>query len=307
MSAREAPGAAITPDADVTAGTDATSDTETTFRAIRLPSGERVPRLGQGTWGMGERRQHRAGEIAALRMGIDLGMTLIDTAEMYAGGAAEEVVGEAIAGRRTSVFLVSKVLPNHATRRGTIAACEASLRRLKTDRLDMYLLHWRGETPLDETIAGFDALEQGGKIRYWGVSNFDIDDVQELEQIAGGRTAAANQVLYNLTRRGIEWALLPWCHQRGIAIMAYSPIEQGRLAGNATLRAIAQRQAATPAQIALAWVLRQPGVLTIPKASSVDHVRENRGALEIELTQADLDELDEAFPPPSGPTPLEMI
>jgi diketogulonate reductase-like aldo/keto reductase len=272
-----------------------------------LPSGETVPVLGQGTWGLAERPARRGEEIAALRMGIDVGMTLIDTAEMYAGGAAESLVGEAIAGRRSEVFLVSKVLPNHATRRGTISACEASLRRLQTERLDMYLLHWRGETPLHETLEGFDALVQDGKIRYWGVSNFDVDDLVELEQVAEGRPPVTNQVLYNLTRRGIEWALMPWCRARGIPIMAYSPIEQGRLLGNAELRRIARRHDATPAQIAIAWVLRQPGVIAIPKASSIDHVRENRGALEIRLTQADLDDLDEAFPPPHGPTPLEML
>jgi diketogulonate reductase-like aldo/keto reductase len=280
---------------------------ETAFRTTALPSGEAVPVLGQGTWGMAEHPERRASEIAALRIGIDLGMTLIDTAEMYAGGAAEALVGEAIAGRRAEVFLVSKVLPHHATRRGTIDACDASLRHLQTDRLDMYLLHWRGNTPLDETLEGFDALAHAGKIRYWGVSNFDVDDMVELEQAAAGRPPGTDQVLYNLTRRGIEWALLPWCHTRGIPVMAYSPVEQGRLLDHAELRRLARQHDATPAQIALAWVLRQPGVIAIPKASSIDHVRENRGALEIRLTEADLDELDEAFPPPHGPTPLQMI
>jgi diketogulonate reductase-like aldo/keto reductase len=280
---------------------------DTALRTTALPSGETVPILGQGTWNMAERPGRRAGEIAALRMGIDLGMTLIDTAEMYGGGAAEELVAEAIEGQRAGVFLVSKVLPNHSTRRGTIAACEASLRRLRTDRLDLYLLHWRGGTPLDETLEAFDALARAGKIRHWGVSNFDVDDMVDLDAAAAGCVPATDQVLYNLTRRGIESALLAQCRARGIPIMAYSPIEQGRLLGNEVLRRVARRQSATPAQIALAWVLRQDGVIAIPKASSIDHIRENRHALEISLTPADLDELDQAFPPPTGPTPLEML
>jgi diketogulonate reductase-like aldo/keto reductase len=277
------------------------------FRTVTLPSGEPVPALGQGTWGMGERQDRRAQEIDALRMGLDLGMTLVDTAEMYGGGGAEELVGEAIEGRRHEVFLVSKVLPNHSTRRGTVSACEASLRRLQTDHLDLYLLHWRGGTPLDETLEAFAALETDGKIRHWGVSNFNVDDMEELLYMAGGAAVTTDQVLYNLTRRGIEFDLLPWCRTRKIPIMAYSPIEQGRLLGRAAVRRVAERQVATPAQVALAWVLRQDGLIAIPKASSVDHVRENRGALEIRLTADDLAELDEAFPPPTAPTPLEMI
>jgi diketogulonate reductase-like aldo/keto reductase len=205
------------------------------------------------------------------------------------------------------VFLVSKVLPNHATRRGTIAACAASLKRLKTDRIDLYLLHWREETPLGETLEGFDELVRAGKIRYWGVSNFDVADMEELEKLDGGKDVTTNQVLYNLTRRGVEYALLPWCRTRGIPIMAYSPVEQGRLLGNKALRRVAARQDATPAQVALAWVLRQDGVIAIPKASQLEHVRENRGALELRLTKADLDELDRAFPPPKEYTPLEML
>jgi diketogulonate reductase-like aldo/keto reductase len=278
------------------------------FRTTTLPSGEIVPVLGQGTWAMAEHPERRVDEIKALRIGIDAGMTLIDTAEMYSGGAAEELVAEAIEGRRAEVFLVSKVLPKHATRRGTIAACEASLRRLATDRIDLYLLHWReGDTPLEETLEAFDALVRDGKIRHWGVSNFDVSDMEELEAAAHGRRAASNQVLYNLTRRGSEWALLPWCVTRGIPIMAYSPIEQGRLLGRRALRRVAARHDATPAQMALAWVLRQDRVIAIPKAGSIDHVRENRGALDIRLTKADLAELDEAFPPPAGPRRLEMI
>ena len=281
--------------------------TATAIRTTALPSGETVPVLGQGTWGMADHPTRRADEIASLRLGIDLGMTLIDTAEMYASGAAEELVAEAIEGRRAEVFLVSKVLPNHSTRRGTIAACEASLRRLGTDRLDLYLLHWRGTPPLDETLEAFDALVKGGKIRHWGVSNFDVSDMEELEKAANRQTPATNQVLYNLTRRGIEWALLPWCLSRRVPIMAYSPIEQGRRMGRRALQRVARRQDATPAQVALAWVLRQNGVIAIPKASSIDHVRENRGGLEIRLTEADLAELDEAFPPPAKPTPLETL
>jgi diketogulonate reductase-like aldo/keto reductase len=279
----------------------------TAFRTVALPSGEAVAALGQGTWGMAERPERRAQEIDALRWGLDLGMTLIDTAEMYAGGGAEALVAEAVAGRRSEVFLVSKVLPNHATRRGTVDACEASLGRLKTDRLDLYLLHWRGTTPLDETLEAFAALRTAGKIRHWGVSNFDIDDMAELAATPGGGDVATDQVLYNLTRRGIEFDLLPWCQERKLPVMAYSPIEQGRLAGNDAVRRVAKRQDATPAQVALAWVLRQNGVIAIPKAASFEHVRENRGALEIRLSAADLDELDEAFPPPTEPVPLEMI
>jgi diketogulonate reductase-like aldo/keto reductase len=276
-------------------------------RTVILPSRDAVPVLGQGTWGMAEHPQRRAEEIEALRMGIDLAMTLIDTAEMYGGGATETLVGDAIAGRRDDVFLVSKVLPNHATRRGTIAACEASLRRLKTDRLDLYLLHWREEdTPVEETLEAFDALRRDGKIRAWGVSNFDTSDMEALAELRP-EVPATDQVLYNLGRRGIEWDLLPWCRTRAIPIMAYSPIEQGRLLGDRTLRRIARRQDATPAQIALAWVLREPDVIAIPKAATIDHVRENRGALEIRLTADDLAELDHAFPPPAHKIPLQMI
>jgi len=242
-----------------------------------------------------------------LRRTVDLGMTVIDTAEMYAGGAAEELVGEALGDRRRDIFLISKVRPAHATRRGTVSACEASLRRLKTDHLDLYLLHWRDKVPLDETLEGFNTLKRQGKIRHWGVSNFDVDDMEELESITNGSVPLTNQVLYNLVRRGIEYALLPWCGARGIPVMAYSPLEQGQLANDRTVKAIARRLDVTTAQVALAWVLRQKGVVAIPKASHVEHVRENRGALELELATADLDELDEAFPPPTHKTPLEMI
>lgn len=279
----------------------------TPIRTTTLPSGEEIPVLGQGTWAMAEHPRRREDEIASLRLGLDLGMTLIDTAEMYGNGAAEELVSEAIAGRRAEVFLVSKVLPSHSTRSGTIAACERSLRRLGTDHLDLYLLHWRGNPPLEETLEGFTTLMNSGKIRYWGVSNFDPSDMQELVRIAGGAAVATNQVLYNLTRRGIEYDLLPWSRQRKIPIMAYSPIEQGRMLGHSELQRVATRHKATPAQIALAWLLRQDGLNAIPKASTPAHVRENRAALDLDLTEQDLAALDRAFPPPTRSQPLEML
>ena len=279
----------------------------TNIRTTALPSGETVPVLGQGTWNMGEDRKRRPREVAALQLGLDLGMTVIDTAEMYAEGGAEEVVGEAIAGRRDEVFLVSKVLPQHATRRGTIAACHASLKRLRTERLDLYLLHWRGSVPLVETLEAFETLVRSGDVRYWGVSNFDTDDMKELARLPGGTVAAANQVLYNLAKRGIEVDLLPWSRERTIPIMAYSPIDQGRLLKNAVVRRVAERRHVTPAQVTLAWVLRQEGVLAIPKGSNLDHVRENRAALDVRLTDEDLIELDRGFPPPTRKEPLEML
>lgn len=274
---------------------------------MKLPSGEALPRLGQGTWYLGDDPRRRAVELAALRLGLDLGLTLVDTAEMYGGGAAEELVGEAIAGRRADVFLVSKVLPTNATRRGTVAACERSLRRLGTDRLDLYLLHWRGSVPLEETLEGFAALARAGKIRHWGVSNLDTSDMEELVRAAGGAAVQTDQVLYNLTRRGVEHDLLPWCRERGIPIMAYSPIEQGRLLGHAAVRDVAARRGATPAQVALAWVLRQDGVGAIPKAGTPEHVRENRGALDLRLADEELAALDRAFPPPARKRPLELL
>jgi diketogulonate reductase-like aldo/keto reductase len=277
-----------------------------TVPTIPLPSGDSIPVLGQGTWHLGEGRHHPDEEIAALRLGIDLGMTLIDTAEMYGDGASEELVGMAIRGRRDDVFIVSKVLPSHATRHGTIAACEASLRRLGSDHLDLYLLHWRGSVPLRETVAAFEELQRAGSIRHWGVSNFDLGDMAELLRVPGGENVQANQVLYNLTRRGIEWNLLPWCRENDIAVMAYSPIEQGRLLGHPVLRTIAERHGATPAQVALAWVLEQR-VNAIPQAGTQEHVRENRGALELELTGDDVVALEQAFPPPPEPRPLEVL
>jgi diketogulonate reductase-like aldo/keto reductase len=277
------------------------------MRHLSLPDGEKVPVLGLGTWGMGEARTRGADMVAALRLGLDLGMTLIDTAEMYGEGGAEEVVGRAIAGRRDAVFLVSKVYPHNASRAGAAAACERSLKRLGTDRLDLYLLHWRGSVPLAQTLETFGALRRQGKIRHYGVSNFDLAEMAELWRLAGGDATAANQVLYNLARRGIEWELLPRLRQRRVPVMAYSPIEQGRLLTKRALVAIAKRRGATPAQVALAWLLRQPGIIVIPKAGRADHVRENRAALDLVLSPADLAELDAAFPPPQGPTALEML
>ena len=277
------------------------------MKTVRLPSGRSVPTLGQGTWGLGEDRAKRQAEIAALRLGLELGMTLIDTAEMYGEGAAEKLIAEALKGRRAEVFLVSKVYPYNATRGGAVEACERSLRRLKTEYLDLYLLHWRGSVPLAETLEAFHSLKQMGKILDYGVSNFDLADMEEALALPGGAEIATDQVLYNLLRRGIEWDLLPWCRTRGLPIMAYSPIEQGSLLTDAQLKLIAARHDATPAQVALAWLLRQDGLIVIPKAAKVAHVRENHAALELRLTDEDLEELDRAFPPPRQKVPLEMI
>jgi diketogulonate reductase-like aldo/keto reductase len=274
---------------------------------LKLPDGKTVVTLGQGTWGMGENAGKRKQEIAALRLGLELGMSLVDTAEMYASGVAEEIVGEAFARQRDEVFVVSKVLPENATRRGTISACERSLKRLDTDRIDLYLLHWRGRPPLAETLEAFAALVRDGKIRAWGVSNFDADDMQELWRLEDGGAVATNQVLYNLSRRGIEFDLIPACRERKIPVMAYSPIEQGRLLRQRALKEIADRHRATPTQIALAWLLRQDGIIAIPKASTEAHVRENRAATDVQLTPDDLAALDRAFPPPTGPEPLAML
>lgn len=266
-----------------------------------------MPMLGQGTWGMGEKRASRSAEVASLRLGLDLGLSLIDTAEMYADGGAETVVGEAIAGRRDEVFLVSKALPQNASHQGTVAACERSLKRLGTDRLDLYLLHWRGGPPLEETLAGFADLVAAGKIRQWGVSNFDIDDMGELDALGAREACATNQVLYNLGRRGIEFDLAPWCAERGMPIMAYSPVEQGRLLHHPGLRRFADEKGATPAQVALAFVLSRPGIMAIPKAAGEAHMRDNLAALSLTLDEADLARLDDLFPPPSRPVPLEML
>jgi diketogulonate reductase-like aldo/keto reductase len=284
--------------------------TGTRIRTMKLPSGREIPVLGQGTWRMGESSAARGEEVAALRYGLDLGLTLIDTAEMYGEGGAEEVVGRAIEGRREEVFLVSKVYPHNATRQGAIEACKRSLRRLKTDYLDLYLLHWRGSVPLDETLEAFQALQETGAIRHYGVSNFDLGDMLEVRALPGGREIAANQVLYSLLKRGIESDLLPWCRRRGIPIMAYSPLEnsgreQKKLLGHAILRRIAVRHDATPAQVALAWVLHQK-VVAIPKAVNPMHIRDNRAAHDLKLTKDDLGDLDLAFPLPPGKSPLAM-
>ena len=279
-----------------------------TMPHVTLPDGEAVPAFGQGTWHMGETRTRFADEAAALKLGIDLGVTLIDTAEMYGNGVAEEIVAEAAKGRRDKLFIVSKVLPYNASQRGAVEACERSLKRLKTDRIDLYLLHWRGSYPFAETLAAFDKLTQQGKIRHHGVSNFDRRDMEEWVKIAGGDTVASNQILYNLTRRGPEWEVIPWCRQHGISIMAYSPIEQGRMLGHPGLAEVAARHdGATPAQVALAWLLRRDGMIVIPKAGKKEHVRENVGALELPLTDQDLADLDKAFPPPKGRTALGML
>jgi diketogulonate reductase-like aldo/keto reductase len=274
---------------------------------VTLPSGETVPALGQGTWQMAETASRRKQEIEALRLGVELGMTLVDTAEMYGEGASEELVAEALVGERDRLFLVSKVYPHNASRQGIVQACERSLRRLETDRLDLYLLHWRGSVPLEETVAGFEELRRSGKIRHWGVSNFDTDDMDELLRVPAGENCAANQVLYNVTRRGSEFDLIPWMTEHRMPLMAYSPIEQGRLPRGGVLQRIGQKYGASPFQIALAWLLQKPDVIAIPKASSPDHVRDNHRALEIRLSPEDLDAIDAEFPPPRRKRPLEMI
>jgi len=278
-----------------------------TMKTLSLPSGRPIPVLGQGTWEMGEDPAKRKDEVAALRLGLDLGMTLIDTAEMYGEGGAEEAVGEAIAGRRDEVFLVSKVYPHNATRKGAVAACERSLKRLKTDYLNLYLLHWIGSVPVAETLEAFQQLTRDGKILDYGVSNFDKDDIEEAFALPGGGEIVTDQVLYNLQHRGIEWDLLPWCREHRMPIVAYSPIQQGKMLRDKQLKLVASRLDATPAQVALAWLLSQDGVVAIPKASNPAHVRENRAALELKLTKEDLTELDRAFSPPRKKTALAML
>jgi diketogulonate reductase-like aldo/keto reductase len=277
------------------------------MRTLTLSSGAVMPVLGLGTWRMGESVCQRPAEIAALKQGLTLGMTLIDTAEMYGEGGAEAVIAEAIADCRDFAFLVSKFYPHHATRKGVIAACERSLQRLKTDYLDLYLLHWRSSVPLSETLEALQSLKTAGKIRDFGVSNFDVDDMEEAFTLEEGKAIAVNQVLYNLNRRGIEWDLLPWCRDRSIPIMAYSPVEQGRLLNNATLKTIAQERCATPAQIAIAWLLHQENVIVIPKASSFEHLEQNRAALDIHWSLDELKQLDTAFPPPKKKVHLQIL
>ena len=277
------------------------------MKFVNITPEEEVPALGMGTWRMGERRALHDEEIKSLQRGIELGMSLIDTAEMYGDGATETLVGQAIAGRREKVFLVSKVCPQNATARGTIAACERSLARLGTDHIDLYLLHWRGNVPLAETVKAFERLQRDGKIRHWGVSNLDRADMEELEATLGGDRVAANQLLYNLTRRGIEWDLLPWCAQRRIAVMAYSPVEQAALLREPRLRALAARIERSPAQLALAWILSRDKVIAIPKAGQLAHIDENFAAAEWTLDAPVLVELDKLFPPPRRASPLEML
>lgn len=278
------------------------------MRSVTLKTGETVPQLGLGTWHMGEPRSDRTAEAKAIVLGFDLGLTLIDTAEMYGEGGAEEVVATALqGGRRDKAFLVSKVYPRNASRSGVQAACERSLKRLKTDRIDLYLLHWRGSFALQETIDAFRALRAQGKIRHWGVSNLDLADMKELVACDGGSDVASNQVLYNPQRRGIDFDLGPWSRKHAIPIMAYSPVEQGRLLKQPTLLKIAERHRASAAQVCLAWAMRDGATIAIPKATRPEHVRDNRAAHDLTLTPDDLADIDRAFPPPTRAKPLEMI
>ena len=279
------------------------------MKTVELPTGERVPALGLGTWRIGESAAARRDEVEAVRFAIEIGYRLIDTAEMYGEGGAEEVVGQALAGgpvSRDEVFLVSKVYPHNASRRGTVVACERSLKRLRTDRLDLYLLHWRGALPLAETVAAFEQLREQGKIRHWGVSNFDVDDLGGLWGVDDGERCAANQVWYSAGQRGIEFDLLPWQRRHRLPAMAYCPIDQGALARSTRLQAVARARGVTAAQLALAWVLRQPDVIAIPKAVQAAHLRDNLAAASIELTADELAQIDAAFPPPARKRRLAM-
>jgi diketogulonate reductase-like aldo/keto reductase len=276
-------------------------------QTVTLPCGERVPAIGMGTWHIGDDAANKAEELATLRLGLDLGARLIDTAEMYGSGRSERLVGEAIAGRREDVFLVSKVLPSNASRHGTVIACERSLGRLKADHLDLYLLHWPGSIPIAETLAAFAELQQAGKIRHYGVSNLDLAEMQELWSMPEGRHVQTNQLLYNLSRRNIEWDLLPWMRRKHIPVMAYSPIEQARLVENPGLIKLARNWSLTPAQVALGWLLAKDDVIVIPKTGRRDRLRENLSAVQHPLTRDQLTELDRLFPPPCGPEPLAML
>ena len=275
------------------------------MQTVELPGGERVPALGQGTWYMGERSADTSREVNALRLGVDLGMTLIDTAEMYADGGAERIVAQAVSGIRDKVFIVSKVLPRNASRAGVQSACERSLKRMKTDHIDLYLLHWRGGHPLAETVAGFEALKTAGKIRYWGVSNFDTDDMLEVQ----GTACSANQVLYHPASRGIEFDLLPWCVRHGIPVMAYSPLGHHvrKTLASPALLSVAKRHGATAAQVAVAWSIRSGNVISIPKAADPAHVRENAGAAALTLTADDLATIDATHRPPSRKVSLDLL
>ena len=277
------------------------------MREVAFPDGARVPALGLGTWQMAERGAGRAEAIASLRRGIDLGMTLVDTAEMYGEGAVEEIVGEAIAGRRDEVFLVTKAYPQNASARKLPEACARSLRRLGVERIDLYLLHWPGSVPIDETIGAFAKLVDEGKIARWGISNFDAKGTARVHGRPGGASLAANQVLYNLGERGIEFDLLPWCREHRVPLMAYTPLGQGRLAREKAVLAVAKRRGVAPLQVALAWTRRGDGVISIPKAGQREHVEQNRAAADLVLAPEDLAELDRAFPPPSRAQPLGML
>ena len=277
------------------------------MKTVTLPDGTKVPQLGFGTWRMGEDPAESGPEIAAVRAALDQGMSLIDTAEMYGEGGAEEIVGRALKGRRDEAFLVSKVYPHNASRQGVVAACERSLDRLMTDRIDLYLLHWTGSHPIAETVAGFEQLVADGKILRWGVSNFDTADMAALWSATGGTACATNQVLYNLARRGIEFDLLPWQRQRGLPTMAYSPLEQGRRLSGKALEAVAKRHGAGAMQVALAWAMRDPDVIAIPKAVNPVHIKANRAAAELMLSDEDLADLDRAFPAPDRKVPLEVL
>ena len=277
------------------------------MKQVTLPGGERVPALGMGTWNIGDHRATRAEEIATLQMGLDMGLRLVDTAEMYGEGLSESLIGEALAGRRDQAYLVSKVYPHNASRKGAVAACERSLRRLGTDHLDLYLLHWRGDVPFEDTIEAFQTLQAAGKIRHFGVSNLDLSDMEEFWDTPGGDAVAVDQLLYNLTRRGIEFDLLPWLRERNVPAMAYSPIEQARLLRNAGLKRFAEQHDMTPAQAALAWLLASDDIIAIPKTGRRDRLRENIGALDITLTPEQLAELDKLFPPPRHAQPLAML
>jgi diketogulonate reductase-like aldo/keto reductase len=277
------------------------------LRLVTLPGGEQVPALGLGTWKIGERASARRDEVAAVRAALDIGYRLIDTAEMYGDGGSQEVVGEALAGRRDEVFLVSKVYPHNASRAGTVAACEASLRRLRTDRIDLYLLHWRGAVPLAETVAAFEGLKRAGKIRHWGVSNCNVSDMEELWSVANGPHCAANQIYYSASRRGVEFDLLPWLRERGVPAMAYCPIDEGVLVRDATLAAIGKPHGASAAQVALAWILRRPDVIAIPKAIKLEHLRQNFAAARLQLSEDELAQIDRHFKPPTRRVPLAIV
>jgi diketogulonate reductase-like aldo/keto reductase len=277
------------------------------IETVTLPTGEAIPKLGQGTWEMGERANARKDEIAALRAGVELGMTLVDTAEMYGDGESEKLIAEALGSLREDIFIVSKVYPHNGSERGVQAACERSLKRLKTDRIDLYLLHWRGGEDLEGAVAGFEKLKRDGKIRHWGVSNFDTDDMDELFALDDGNACASNQILYNVARRGPEFELLPWLRERSLPAMAYSPVDHARLPKKSVLNDIAAARGVSMFQIALAWVLQQPGVCSIPKASNVAHVKENRAAADLALTPDELAQIDSHFRPPKHKQHLEML